>query len=354
MKIHERRCCRIWTKSLLLIDNRFITLDDLKGLLGTKQDAEDEALSKMWEDGLAECVCPLGKISYDDFRMFIKGQRRDIEPNSPIPKRLSKRMVMDVSPLQPVPEGSMSPQAKHQVFGKFHEMSALESLNLPFLGAPLIPTVPEPAKVENANIGFPGDLIPKPVHKRVRSRSLGETPVGEELWRDDSEGSQEPRAVRRSSAILFPSKAICDLQYVIKDESKTALEVHKALYRKHREFRQSVLLASKLFDQKQKARKFQIAQIAPENRSDLLVKRASLVMRRGAAPLKGSKGMMATSEHLSKSMREPEPVPPPAPPEVESSPDVAHTIRVADAARRSGRPRRPRQKTASDISGMLR
>ena len=335
---------------------RYITLEDMKGLLGTAEGSDDEALSKMWEDAMVECVCPLGKISYDDFRMFIKGQRREKEPASPIPRRSSKRLVLDASPLQAVPEGSTSPQAKHQVFGKFEHMSALESLALPELGAPrLTPAAPDVVRDEKVNIGFPGDLS-KPIHVRGRSRSLGENLVRDDyLWRDQTDEEPENQ-IRRSSATVLPSKAICDLQYVIhsQDESKTTLEVHKALYRKHREFRQSVMQASKLFDQKRKASKFKLAQISPDNCADHPQKRASLVMRRGVAPLKAEKSITASSDHLSSSLRETQqPAPNPTP--VEALPDnIDQGKLVADAARRGGRPRRPRQRTTSDISGMLR
>lgn len=337
---------------LTLDEYSYITLEDMKGLLGTAGDAEDESLSKMWEDGLVECVCPLGTISYDDFRMFIKGQRRDKEPTSPAPRKSSKRLTLEGSPLQAVPEGSMSPQAKQQVFGKFHEMYALDSLKMPVLGAPLIPK-DESHDDDKMNISLPNDLTQAP-QTRIRSRSLGEAPAGEEWWREDVETETRARG-HRSSVIVSPSRAICDLQYVIKDESKTAREVHKALYRKHREFRQSVMHASKLFDLKQRARKFEVAQVPPEHRSDHMQKRASLVMRRGASQPKGGDLISANSEHLpNSSSKEPEPEHAAPQPSVETSLDSEHLKRVADAARRSGRPRPPRQKTKSDISGMLR
>lgn len=322
----------------------------MKGLLGAAEDDNDEALSQMWEDGLAECVCPLGRITFDDFRMFIKGQKRDKEPGSPIQRRASRRLVLDANLLQAVPEGSMSPQAKHHVFAKFDEMSALESLKLPLMGMPPVPiSSPSATGKAHADIGFPTDL-PKPFVKRSRSRSLGETTSGSNLTHDQGETDQRA-STKMLPRVILPSKSIGELRHVLADESITAREIHQALYRKHRQFRQSVIAASKLFDQKQRARKFESALASSERRPDL-EKRASLVMKRGASPLLPQKGfsLEPKSEHVSGRH-----IPDiPEPPSPDMSPDFDQTRKVADASKRSGRPRRPREKTSSDISGMLR
>lgn len=348
----------------------------MKDLLGTTEDQEDEALRQMWQDGLDECSCPLGRITYDDFRMFVKGQKveREATSTSPIPKRPSKRFVMEGSLLQAVPEGSMSPQAKQQVFAKFDDIPALDTLKLPTLGLPLVPPLTPDLmgkKEQVVNIGFPADL-PKTVHKRVRSRSLGETPLGEERYRFDEEELTSAAIRMALPCVVRPSKAIGELRHVIGDASKSGRVIHKALYRKHREFRQSVMVASKLFDQKQKTRKLQSALDASANRDTEPRKqtehttrnfdrRASLVMRRGKADDTVKVGSLETkSEHYTKTHGEervgPIAVKSPVPPPVEASPEIdqLQTKQVADATKRSGRPRRQRHKTASDISGMLR
>jgi hypothetical protein len=344
------------------MDTRFITLEDMKELLGTTEEEEDGKLRQMWEEGLDECSCPLGRITYDDFRMFVKGQKREREPTSPIPKRASKRFVLEVSPLQAVPEGSMSPQAKHQVFAKFDQMPGLASLGMPLLGLPLAPLSPEPVgKNEEVDICFPADLPLKPVHRRLRSRSLGEPPLGEELDRYAEEERANENMRLSLPCVVRPSKAIGELQHVIGDESKSGREIQKALYRKHREFRQSVMIATKLFDQKNKARKLQHAQEASESTElGLQAKsehhmptRASLLVMKRGSDLALAGALEANSEHQpKKTVQDPVPNPVEVPMRRESDPHQ-HT-KVADAARRSGRPRRPRQKTASDISGMLR
>ncbi len=320
----------------------------MKGLLGTAADEEDEALSLMWEDGLAECVCPLGNITFDDFRMFVKGQKREKEPSSPIPRRTSHRFSLEMSPLQAVPEGSMSPQAKHQVFAKFAEMSALESMKLPVLGAPLVPILPFNKEV--ADLTFPRN-VPTPLVKRTRSRSLGETPTPEYLTQERLE-MQPWASTNALPCAALPNKSGGKLREGLMDESRSTREIHQALYQKHRQFRQSVTIASKLFDQKQKARKFEAALVTYEVGHDL-ERRASLVMKRGASPIFPKKGafMGAKSEHFSINHGQESAVPRPTDP---SPDDSDHGRKVADASKRSGRPRRPREKTASDISGMLR
>lgn len=82
----------------------------MKGLLGANEGEDDPALRQMWDDGLKECVCPLGRITYDDFRIFIKGQKREKETTRSGRRRTSMKPTNDASPLQAVPEGSLTPQ----------------------------------------------------------------------------------------------------------------------------------------------------------------------------------------------------------------------------------------------------
>jgi hypothetical protein len=334
---------------------RFITFKDMKDLLGTSDGEEDEQIMQMWTDGMSECACPLGRITYDDFRMFIKGQTKEREPGSPSRRSHAGRKSVEGSPLlQAVPEGTVSPQAKHQTFARFEEMSALESLKMPMLGPPPTPPLPatpqgESKMLKKVDIPFPSVLeVPAPTHKRTRSRSLGEPPAL--VWYDFDEEEEEdvtasPTEGRKSHCVVLPSRAIGELQQVIQDESNTPLVVNKALYRKHREFRRSVLEVSKLYDQKRQATKRQATKLQhePLDGSGVVAetKRASLVMRRGSAggsmrdSLSKLSGASNTQHLPSKSEHE-------------------RNQRFEEAAKRSGRPRRPRQRTTSDLSGMLR
>ena len=185
-----------------------------------------------------------------------------------------------------------------------------------------------------------------PYSRKNRSQSLGESPHPTDFMRDIRE-VQAITSAKFLRSVVLRSKSIGELGH---EEYGSARELHQALYQKHRQFRQSVIAASKLFDQKQKARKFQDAVISNDRRPQFNT-RASLVMRRGAPPPPIEDTLLAPkSEHVTRGNVSESP----SPPSNEVSPDNDDDRKVTDASRRGGRPRRPRQKTTSDISGMLR
>lgn len=330
----------------------------MKGLVGTAEDEENEALSQMWEDGLAECVCPLGRITFDDFRMFVKGQKREKEPSSPMSRRASRRLTIELSPLQAVPEGSTSPQVKPHVFAKLDDMSGLESLKLPWMG----PRAPTPTIDENEDIAIPErfttplmkstpERLIAPLTKKNRSRSLGETPLPTDFMRDILEVQASSSTKRPLRSVGLRSKSIGELQ--VRPGLSSEFRSARDLYEKHRQFRQSVIAASKLFDQKRKARKLESALVSKERIPDRN-RRASLVMKRGSPLLNEDSLLVPQSEHVPRGNVTDSERSPPPPPSDEVCSDNDDNVKVIDASRRGGRPRRPRQKTTSDISGMLR
>jgi hypothetical protein len=308
-------------------------------LLGNEE-AEAE-MRQIWTDALSQCEdCDQERITYADFLMLMKGQTREqMEP-----RRASLlRPPPDASlALDAVPEGSVSPPGKHRAFARFDGISALDNmLTLPSLG---IPTIGEGIP---ANMPFP-PVIPLPQRVRARSRSLGETPIP--YWEDD-DGEEEGEGLSgklhtRSSGYAPPSQAIDELELVVKDHSKTALFVHRSLFRKNREMRNAVLEASRQFDLKRQALK---CQETPSGRRTSQSPGANLVMRRGSV---ASNTDIPNSMHdswqqipgLVDSQQQ----------ELTSKSEHDRVQAVEDASRRSGRPRRKRTKTASDIAGMLR
>ena len=322
---------------MICLHCRYITFDDLKELLGTSSGDEDGHIEQMWQDGIAECSCPMGQFTFEDFRMFIKGQSKDKRgrprsppgspPGSPLTGRKSLIRLSLEPPSSPslemVPEGSVSPQPKHKVFPKFDDISS--SLEMPAL-----PTLPclgdEDQPKNNTDTAFPADLLP--CHRRTRSRSL-ETPASTVWYDEDLEEVNGLEGLdQRQSYVVLPSRAVGELKEIIQDETKTPLAVNKALYRKHREFRRSVLEGSKALDRARQAQRRQSELQGSEfrDRRTDLVRRASLTMKRGVQP-----------ETI---------------PELPTISD--HEERKVAAAKRSGRPRRTRAKTTSDISGMIR
>jgi hypothetical protein len=173
---------------------------------------------------------------------------------------------------------------------------------------------------------------------------------------------RSPLSPRRASAVL--RLAIDELNETIKDDKKTPLVVTRALYRKHREMRQSVLLASKMFDEKRQERRFSELKLGGL--------KAGLVMRRDSVtrPLPTSIEVGARTEHRRVSMPSPpsyEPhhllseggevmlsVPADVPSSIMTQSQNEQMHLVEEASRRSGRPRRQRMKTHSDMSQMMK
>jgi hypothetical protein len=154
-------------------------------------------------------------------------------------------------------------------------------------------------------------------HTRSRSFDQKESP--------DSMRSLPPRPappIRDASlAFILPSKAEDEYIAEINDMSMSSLVVNRAIYRKHREMRLAVQEASNQFDLRRNERRSSINALAPVQLSQ-----AGLIMKRGKLP----------------------------PVELE---DAHQRALFAAAAKRCGRTRtrtkRTRNKTVSDVTGML-
>jgi hypothetical protein len=320
----------------------------MKDLLGNNADDNGEVL-KMWQEGMQEYACPLGRITYEDFRMILKGQGREGEETSSR-RRSSYKKITEGSPLQAVPEGSMSPQAKHSVFAKFEDVAALDFLKMPTLGE----GQEGEKKKQDANIHFPVDVtddVP-PGYKRTRSGSLGYSPAPI-IWHDPDEimpnplleemdiGSPMPR---RSSHVVLRNRVIDGHDFI---GPQMASDGSQEAFRKHHEFQKSVLEASKKFEQKVMARKMEIA--ATEASQTQGTRRASLVMKRGSTKMRAEVDQTVLVQPKSDQPENAGPIQP------ASDRQDTREKQVADASRRSGRPgRERRRRTNSDISGMLR
>jgi hypothetical protein len=304
----------------------------MMGLLGNEE-AEAE-MRQIWTDALTQCEeCHQGRITYADFLMLVKGQTPEqMEPRKSSPNR--PHLPPDASPvLDAVPEGTVSPQAKHLVFARFDGIGALDTLAMPSLG---IPTIGDTSAV---NISFP-PRIPLPQRQRNRSRSLGEAP--RPYWEDDDdeEGGLLRDKLRQRSGYAPPSQAIDELELVVKDQSKTAFFVHRSLFRKNREMRNAVLEASRQFEKKRHEFK---GQETPPGRRINASPGANLVMRRGAIS-ESTHDSWQQMPALVDSQQQ----------ELNSKSEKERVQAVEDASRRSGRPRRKRERTVSDIAGMIK
>lgn len=309
------------------------------GLLGNEE--VEREMRQIWTDALTECEeCNEGRITYADFLMLVKGQPREHmeERQSSL---LRPQPPPDASPvLDAVPEGSVSPQGKHLAFARFDGIGALDTLAMPSLG---IPTIGETTAV---NISFPPD-IPLPQRQRNRSRSLGEAP--RPYWEDedeDEEGGLRDKLRQRSSGFAPPSQAIDELELIVKDQTKTAFFVHRSLFRKNHEMRNAVLEASRQFEKKRHTFK---CQQTPPGRRISASPGANLVMRRGLAPSKEAipKLMHDSWQQIPGLVDRQQQ-------DLTSKSEHERVHAVEDASKRSGRPRRMREKTVSDIAGMIK
>ena len=332
----------------MYFSSSFITFQDVKDLFGSGNQSDD--MFQMWQEGMTEYACPLGRITYDDFRMILKGRGRELEQPALIKRSTLLPKVKEGSPLlQAVPEGSMSPQVKHAIFTKFDDTP-------PSLKMPSLDSHPEDDNLKpSLDTKFPLDLLPAlPTHRRIRSGSLGseprrslpESPLGDlsqlaELTEDEEDedlGSAEMSIGLHS--LDAPASPTRDYLGDFPSERTNGGETFK----QHNDFRRSILKASRTFEAKVLARKLEIAAAANQvSQPPVVDSRASLIMRRGTQAQRPEIVQIDNRERSD------------SPASSVASDKQATATEVAAACKRGGRPRRERRKrTTSDISGMLK
>jgi hypothetical protein len=180
-------------------------------------------------------------------------------------------------------------------------------------------SVPEEKGQSSSDFLSNKDKADPSLGRQTRSRSF------DQKESPDSIRSLPPRPappIRDASlALILPSKAEDEYIAEINDMSMSSLVVNRAIYRKHREMRLAVQEASNQFDLRRNERRSSINALAPVQLSQ-----AGLIMKRGKLP----------------------------PVELE---DAHQRALFAAAAKRCGRTRtrtkRTRNKTVSDVTGML-
>ncbi|CAJ1944361.1 unnamed protein product [Cylindrotheca closterium] len=339
----------------------FITFQDVKDLFGSGNESDD--MFQMWQEGMTEYACPLGRITYDDFRMILKGRGRELEQPTLI-KRTPLPKVSEGSPLPAVPEGSMSPQVKHAVFAKFEKSPP--SLKMPSLDG--LPEAENDPLKPSVDTKFPLDILPpSPTHRRIRSGSLGSQPLSlrsslneadlsgidhlAELTEDEEDDEDGASGEMSLGPIeLHSCRSLEDhVSPMTRSWSDFPSERTNGgeTFKQHNDFRRSILKASRTFEAKVLARKLQMAAAASNAASQPLVdSRASLIMRRG------TQAQRPEVVQIDSSNRQRSDSPASS---VGTSDKQATATEVAAACKRGGRPRRERRKrTTSDISGMLK
>jgi hypothetical protein len=298
-------------------------------MLSTSDGRMDKAILTMWQDGLNEMHCQgKGRMEFDDFRRFLKGQvpmeqiRRASLELSPRTS-LSSNLILSSSSamMQTVPEGSVSPMTPREKVTTL-KFDPSDNLNIPSLpGVPSLTATSSPTSHKkkaflDADISIPPDDLSESPPGVVRSSSV--KLYGSQSWLDDDSFGEIANPALQSGK-AYMRKAVNRFQELSTKGDLTDVgspaAANEALFKPHIDFRNAVYEASKVFEQKRKAR--EITFPSPS---------AKMTMKRGQ---RSDRNLATSNDEKSN---------------------------VAEATRRSGRlrSRHPRKRTASDITGLLR
>lgn len=382
--------CKVDDRNLRLAFDRldsdhkgYVTLDDIMDLLGNDALHSEDMMREMWGDSMKAVNSTQAHITFEDFLLLMKGQTRDAcdaEATEIIPmKKASQesksnlRVVME----ERAEELSELDTNKLEVMGDVcqsllpNPITMLEPDDMPlsmdedddmigkaggFLGSSLSTTPPstpsrrgvDPTSPLHARLNSPSILnhstsnpdlpsiaemehetIPKPKpYLRTRSRSYDEN---NHMPSDGIEDSLAQIFVPDARRALLLPEHDKEHMVVLIDDSKTALQHNRHLYRAHRQMRLSVMEASKRFEEQQ-ARHAHDILLAQQVETDSINKgQAGLVMRR-------VQNKTVSTEQVKKLLEQ-------------NKKEQQSLMEVAN--RRGGRGRRHRKKTISDIGGML-
>ena len=188
----------------------------------------------------------------------------------------------------------------------------------------------------------PFNLSRPPQYTRRRSRSLDEQES--QITKEKPANSVKDDENKRLSAVaevvmdmIFPeidhskSASHNEITETIHDPSQSALVVNRKLYRAHRHMRLAVLEASKRFEEQQAEHAKEVILAEREASENRRIAHAGLVMRHGHKKQVSSQSIRTLLERNRQQ----------------------HLILVEKANRSSGRGRKSRKKTVSDMSSML-
>lgn len=392
----------------------YITFDNVMDLMGNDAIQSEDAMRRMWGDSMRACNSSHARITYDDFILLMKGQTREspeVVPEMPVQPMAAQAMLGVVHETKTTEEAAaedsvlvlpsgdqilitdnttsdaaivprrgswgagttsssrslgtppITPISNPGVVSQITEIDLPLSMDDDEDG-PLTPMVSEkPQNIMRASPvaqsplkGTPEYVTPLSEREGVPTipnmQALGllpsvEKPLPYIRRRSRSVDDQDPDfeeddeppsfAADARRAMLMPehdhSKESPDS--VTKDDTLTPLVANRQLYRAHRQMRQAVIDATKRFDEQQAIRAREIL-MAQRDDDDEKVNGvgpvgAGLVLRHG---LKRQVSSEAVGTWLKKTKEE-------------------QAALVQKANRRCGRGRSRRQKTISDMTGML-
>lgn len=364
---------------------QYVTLDDVMDLVGSDSLHSEEVMIKMWGDSIKAVNCTTPRITYDDFLLLMKGQTRDDElaldgsqglasPSEglvTVPEDGEGDVTMDALPrpmsLTPIKspgtddfdlDTPLSMDDDDDIpLAQFPNSAGLAITNSQ--GSLTPPTTPRrgptdfvsPVDVRrklsmsgmtpSPGLEIPGFLTVKPAPLQIRSRSRS---VGDDGFEDQeavgSESPSAPKSIPHAStpdgqgAIALPeNEPDPKLSDVVDDKSGSVSHVNIQLYRAHRQMRLSVAEASKRFEEQQTRHARDLLQREADGEEIVGMRSApaGLVMRRGII-------QPVTSEVIKKFLQKNE---------------TEQQVLVEKANKSSGRGRRLRTKTVSDMTAMV-
>lgn len=333
--------CKVDERNLKLAFDRidsdrkgYITFENVIELVGGASENNAE-LKLMWMESIKHIEGDLDRITVDDFLLIMKGQALGQSSES---FRMESRRI-SVRTLDVVREGEASPRVGRTIadFERFEvSTSGQNDSTIPFL---TLGDSAEGVAIKSRRSPTQDTQTDRPNMQKLRSRSLehNKGKYFEGVDEDREEAGENPGSLARPGfSVPHWNKHV--IHTVIEDETKTPLMVNRAIYRSRRELRLSVMECSKRFEENQRRRQMEMKlQEGSENQFGPGI---ALVMRRGSTnPYKAEHGkeqledpVIADQESLKKSIEE---------------------EAFNNASTRAGRPRRNRNKTVSDMTGMF-
>lgn len=399
--------CKVDDRNLRLAFDRldsdhkgYITFDNVMDLMGRDGAESEDEMREMWSDSMKACNSNNARISYDDFLLLMKGQTRVVnehhlceismnphmQPSMPSMTQKGGLDVLHESMVQKggldvlhectsisegTEDGDNSGNGFMPIVGaspSHHLMSVVghnddimdtpltmdededdnfdqqisdsadavmrmkqESQSLSTTTPPQSPCICPPSPT-NSMILKGASLSPLTDFTRRRSKSVDDQDIDGSIDNEAKEKDQNlfNFDIRRAMPLPEHTHDRKEIEQVIHDETLTPLVVNRQLYRAHRKMRLAVLEASKRFEDQQMERAKAELQARQQDESSSRFG-AGLVMRRGHKKEISSKTIRSLMNQRQKQHE-----------------SVIHT-----AARKSGRGKRARKKTVSDMSAML-
>jgi len=321
--------CQVDDRNLRLAFDRldsdhkgYITFEDVLDIMGNDGNSE-ESYKKIFLEGLSDVQSKDSKISYEDFQLLMKGQTREHLAVLENPEVICSKSLLHHGSssfiLEAVPEDIEEAEKLNEDGDETNEKQA-ES---PIPHSPVFVRrqVPSSPLIAHNGVYLAG---------RGRSSSV-------DYGNEEEDVTNSPHALislnsRRSINLPEHEHSDKKIEDLIKDGSKTPLVVNRNLYRAHRQMRLGVLEACKRFEEQQ------VFRVLQEQKQQLEARGitgggigAGLVMRHGHSEQLSSDAIRKILEEREKAQR----------------------ALIAKANSKSGRGRRRKIKTVSDMSGML-